>query len=252
MTQENQKNSGIFRYGREVLPRLANVIEKNEPALQALCDELERRVRSGGSLLVFGSGHSSIFPMELYHRAGGASFVIPVVNEFLTPLAGPPVVRQLERTLSISKIALARVRPMAGDMLWLSSQSGINAAAIEVALEAKKMGIYTVSFSSFAHSQSVPSRHSSGRRLMDVTDLAIDLGGVKGDAVVNLTDRLQAGPFSTLSSVFLGHSVLVEVCDRLEKSGHACVYTSVNTPEGEENNRKIEAKARERDILLRE
>jgi uncharacterized phosphosugar-binding protein len=244
--------SGVARYAQAVIPRLQELIDRNREVLERVSGELESRVQAGGSLLVYGSGHSAIFPMELYHRAGGASFVIPVVSDFLTPLAGPPVVRQLERTLDISKIALARVRPQPGDMIWLSSQSGINAAAIEVALEAKRRGLFTVSFSSFAHSQAVQSRHSSGKRLMEVTDLALDLGGVRGDALVSLTDSLNAGPFSTLSSIFLGHSILVDVCSRLEQTGTRCVYTSVNTPEGEALNRQIEARAMERDILLRE
>jgi uncharacterized phosphosugar-binding protein len=247
----SQADVDVSSYAQVAIPHLTATVERNLPVMGRLAARLEEDVRAGRSLLVFGSGHSSLFPMELYHRAGGASFVIPIVADYLLPTAGPPVVRLLERTAGAATMLLGRVRPQPGEMIWLASQSGINAAIIDLALEARKLGLRPVAFTSVAHSSAVASRHPSGKRLFEVCEETVDLGGVRGDAAVQLTDAAWAGPLSTLGMVCLAHSIVVAACARLERSGVRCVYTSVNTPEGEGRNRELEARAAERDVLLR-
>src|ERR671937_62389 len=88
----------IHSYGEIAIPHLTKCAERNAKAMERLANRLVNDVMQGRSLLVFGSGHSGLFPLELYHRAGGASFVIPIVADYLMPQAGPPVVRVLERT----------------------------------------------------------------------------------------------------------------------------------------------------------
>lgn len=245
---------GVRTYSESVLPRLSEVVQKNEKILKKITTRLVRDVSEGRALLVFGSGHSSIFPLELYHRAGGVSFVIPLVADYLLPTAGPPVVRMLERTVGIATPLLDRASPKPGEMLWLASQSGINAAAVDLAIRARARGLKTVAFTSLVHSRSVKSRHPSGKRLFEVCDWTVDLGGVPGDALIPLsasTGSTNAGPFSTLSAVILAHSILVAAAAKLEASGKRCVYTSVNTPVGEARNRKLEQAAQKRDALLK-
>lgn len=240
----------VKAYAAASIPLLEGLIEKNARTMERLADRIVEDVKKGRSLFVFGSGHSAIFPMELYHRAGGASFVVPVIADYLMPTAGPSVVRVLERTPGSATPILHRAQMKKGEMLWLSSQSGINGAVVDAALEAKKLGLYTVAFTSVEHSRSVASRHPSGKRLFEVCDATIDFGGRKGDALVDLGDETRAGPFSTLASVLAGHSILVAACSRLEAQGVRCVYTSVNTPEGEKRNRAMESKASKRDPKL--
>lgn len=246
----------VTRYADAALPHLKTILDANAPVMEKIATRLCDDIQAGKSLLVFGSGHSGIFPLELYHRAGGASFVIPVVADFLLPTAGPPVVRVLERTPGVANSILNRAEPMKGEMIWISSQSGINGAVVDLALQAKEKGLYTVAFTSRVHSSAVASRHPSGKRLFEVCDETVDLGGKVGDACVNITpngsaDELWAGPLSTLGSVFMGHSIIVSACARLEAKGVRCVYTSVNTPQGEARNRDIEKSAMKRDPLLR-
>lgn len=241
----------VRTYSQTALPHLESLISKNEQVMERISRQLVEDVSGGKSLLVFGSGHSSIFPLELYHRAGGASFVVPVVADYLLPTAGPPVVRVLERTAGVATAILARAEPKAGEMLWLASNSGINAAVVDLALEAKKKGMRTVAFTSLPHSQAVASRHPSGKRLFEVCDEVVDIGGVRGDASVPLSTGVATGPLSTLSTVLLGHSILVATIAALEAKGIPSVYTSVNTPEGEARNVELERVAQKRDPLLR-
>ena len=245
------KNITVTSYASVALPHLESIVKKNEAVMQRLADRLVADVQAGRSLLVFGSGHSSMFPMELYHRAGGASFVIPLVAEYLLPTAGPPVVRMFERTPGAANVLLNRIQPKSGEMLWMASQSGINGAGVDLAIEAKKRGLFTVAFTSVVHSSAVKSRHPSGKRLFEVCDEVVDLGGKVGDAALEIADQVSAGPLSTLGTVMLGHSIVIAAAARLEQSGTRCVYTSVNTPEGEVRNQDLEKQAQIRDILLR-
>lgn len=244
-------NIDLYAYGSAAIKQLSDLIDQNLSVLEGLRKKLVADVLAGKSLFVFGSGHSGLFPLELYHRAGGASFLIPLVADYLLPTAGPPVIRVLERTPGTANILLARAQVKPGEMIWISSQSGINGAVVDFALEAKKQGLYTVAFTSVAHSSAVKSRHPTGKRLFEVCDAVVDLKGFTGDAAVEIAPDVKAGPLSLLSGVFLGHSLLVSVCADLEKQGHRCTYTSVNTPEGEARNKEIEAKAALRDPLLR-
>lgn len=255
MNTPASSNVTVQSYSAAALPQLESAITRNLEVMERLSKQIVTDVEAGRSLLVFGSGHSALFPMELYHRAGGASFVIPLVADYLLPTAGPPVVRLLERTPGAASVVLNRIEPQAGEMLWLCSQSGINASVVDLALEAKKRGLTTVAFTSRAHSQAVDSRHSSGKRLYEVCDETVDLGGFRGDASVKISgtaeSQLSAGPLSSLTAMLLGHSILVAACAELESRGHRCVYTSVNTPEGEARNRTMEQVAARRDVLLR-
>jgi uncharacterized phosphosugar-binding protein len=241
----------VTQYADVALDHLARIRDANREVMERLTSRLVEDVKQGRDLLVFGSGHSALFPLELYHRAGGASFVLPVVADYLMPNAGPTVIRVLERTPGASIPALNRVEPRSGEMIWIASQSGINAAALDVAIESRARGLYTVAFTSRVHSQAVQPRHPSGKRLFEVCDAVVDLGGLIGDASVELSGGVRAGALSTLGSVFLGHSILVAACGRLEAQGIRCTYTSVNTPDGESRNRSIEERARRRDPLLR-
>jgi uncharacterized phosphosugar-binding protein len=242
----------VKTYSEVALPHLTRAIQKNEDVMNRLVDRVVEDVQAGKSLLVFGSGHSAIFPMELYHRAGGASFVIPVFADYLLPTAGPPVVRALERTAGTAIVLLNRVDPQPGEMIWIASQSGINAAVVDFAVEAKnRFGLRTVAFTSVAHSSAFPSRHASGKRLFEVCDEVVDFGGFAGDACVPVSAGVSAGPLSTLTSILLGHSILVAASAELEAKGVRCVYASVNTPTGEVRNKDLEEAAKRRDFLLR-
>jgi len=241
----------LMTYSSVALPHLERILNQNMEVMQRLVEKLIQDVEQQRSLFVFGSGHSALLPMELYHRAGGPSFVIPIIADYLLPTAGPPVVRFLERTPGSASMLLNRAEPRTGEMLWLVSQSGINPAVVDIALEAKRRNLFTVAFTSVAHSQAVASRHSSQQKLFEVCDEVVDWGGWIGDAALPVSPQVSTGPLSTLSGVFLAHSILTTVIARLEEKGVRCAYTSVNTPQGELRNRELEDVAKLRDTLLR-
>jgi uncharacterized phosphosugar-binding protein len=238
-------------YSEIALPHLEAVLHKNLKVMNRLTRQLVKDVKAGKALFVFGSGHSAILPLELYHRAGGPSFLIPLVADYLLPTAGPPVVRLLERIPGSAQFLLDRAQPRSGEMLWLVSQSGINAAVVDLAIEAKRRNLRTVAFTSLTHSQAVDARHPSGKKLFEVCDQVVDWGGVTGDAALKISKGVAVGPLSTLSGIFLAHSILSVVVAELQQLGIFCSYTSVNTSQGEKLNRRLEEVAKVRDPLLR-
>ena len=242
---------GIEAYSSIALPHLEDILNLNTKTMKIVSDRLVGDVKRGKSLFAFGSGHSALLTMEIYHRAGGPSFMIPILSDSLLPSAGPKWVRLMERTPQSAKVLLNRANPRSGEMIWLVSQSGINPTIVEMAYAAKERGLFTVAFTSTTHSRSVESRHSSGKRLFEVCDEVMDLGGVPGDAAVKVSNEVFIGPLSTLSGIFLAHSILCSAMAQLERDKIRCSYTSVNTPRGEKLNRALELQASQRDALLK-
>ena len=78
----------VTSYSEVAIPHLERILRAGSKVMEGIAERIVRDVKGGKSLLVFGSGHSGIFPLELYHRAGGASFVIPIVADYLLPTAG--------------------------------------------------------------------------------------------------------------------------------------------------------------------
>ena len=93
---------------------------------------------------------------------------------------------------------------------------------------------------SLAFSRATPSQHPSGKKLYEVGDFVPDNGGVNGDAIVEVTPGLLAGPTST----FIGCSVLnwlmLAVIDWVKAAGQPLpILQSQNLPGAIEANREL-------------
>jgi uncharacterized phosphosugar-binding protein len=119
---------------------------------------------------------------------------------------------------------------MRGDVVFVASNSGRNAYPIEMALAAKARGATTVALTSLQHTMNVTSRHPSGKRLFEVSDIVLDNGAGYGDATLPVGRHgLCMGPTSTIVGVFIINAVLAEAVDRLADHGVAVdVYQSAN------------------------
>lgn len=187
---------------------------------------------------VFGSGHSQIFAMEVFYRAGG---LVPV-NALTTPhyalFPKAKLSTLQERVEGFSNEYLKLENTSPDDTMIIVSISGRNASSIDMALAAKKIGMKVVALTSVRFSSGVKSRHSSGKLLMDVADIVIDLKCVKGDASLSI-EGLEAKFCGT--STVLGTAVMeaiiartVELC--VEKGFKPPIYVSSNLDEGDKIN----------------
>lgn len=231
--------------------KLIPVLElKNKTAVSKVVRRLSNSIENDGLLYVFGSGHSAILVEEVFHRAGGLIPVYPILHGFLTPHTTPKISGQLERLSGVAPILLEKANPQAGDVLFIASNSGVNAAAIEMALEAKRRKVWTVAFTSTTHSAAVPSRHPSKKKLKDVVDVVLDNCAPVGDAAVAI-GTARVGAISTIANSMLYHWILTEMCARWNRAGKKMpIYLSANVPGGDAHNEKQEKKYRKRIPLL--
>lgn len=233
------------------LEKCLELVRSQSDVIEAVAQKAYASLKGGGVIHVFGSGHSHSFAEELFHRAGGLVPVNAWLEEYLMPHAGPNQVGPLERLSGLPPVLFKKYQPQKGEMLILASNSGINAATVELAQKAKSDGLVTVAVTSLAHSKSVPSR--AGQKLFEVVDHVIDTGTPVGDACVSLKHtNVKVGPLSGVVSLAIAQLLAVRVAEIFDEKGEAApIYQSANTPGGDERNKTLEDQYRSRIRLLR-
>ena len=110
-----------------------------------------------------------------------------------------------------------------------------------MAIEAAKIGVKSICLTNLDYSNSVSSRHPSGKRLFEVCDYVIDNCGVSGDAAITL-DGLEEkiGPTSTAVGAALITALVIESVEKMIADGILPpVFMSANLNGGDEHNAKI-------------
>jgi uncharacterized phosphosugar-binding protein len=111
------------------------------------------------------------------------------------------------------------------------SHSGLNAAPIEVALEAKRRGMGVITVSSLANRRVAKPTHSSGQALSDIADVAIDNCVPPEDALVDVGRKENVAAGSTMAAVFIAMSLVAETGSLLAERGFPLrTFVSPNVP----------------------
>jgi len=222
----------------EILEKVKNTQGEN---LEKAAETLAKTLGSDGLIHAFGTGHSHLVAEEIFYRAGG----LAPVNAWLEPsLTGQEQVTKSEYTERMEgwgEILLDYHKPEPRDTLLVISNSGRNAAPIEVAASARNRGIPVIAIISRDHSMNTTSRHSSGKKLLDVADILIDNCGVRGDATFKLPGlKTPIGPTSNISAFFIVHSLVVMAIEKMLEQGlKPPVFLSGNIDEGREHNEEL-------------
>lgn len=223
-------------YLDRVVAAFRHVEDENGRILDRVAEIALEVVRNDRLIHVGGSGHSTIFVVEAFFRAGGLACVNPIWHPALLPLSGGQLSTQLERVEGVgaSLARSARIEP--GDLLVVFSQSGINPVPIDLATAGRAAGAVVVAVTSLAHSRAVASRHRQGRRLADVADLVVDTGVPIGDASYTTDEgALPVAPLSSMVGLYIWNAVLVRLADRAAELGvELPIWRSANVPGGEE------------------
>ena len=196
-------------------------------------------IAGGGLLHVFGCGHSQMYAMELFYRAGG---LVPV-NAILTPALAlapcAPLSTFGERIPGLADVILKNEPVKAGDTLLIASTSARNNVPVEMAIGAKKMGVNVILLYSSEFANSVSSRHSSGKNAGEYADVVIDSCGVSGDAVMSLEGvEAKFGATSSVIGFAMLQAVIVQTVEFLVQQGHKPqVWVSSNLEQGDAINR---------------
>ena len=237
-------------YHDEILKILEDLDARESANVAALAVETKNLLDAGGVLFVFGAGHSSMLAEEAFHRAGGLVPVYPVYDESLSPRVRPEIASAAERKEGVAAGIFSKLGARRGDMMFIASNSGINAAGIEMALAAKAAGLLTVAVTSVSHSKAVKSRHSSGKRLFELTDRVLDNHLPPGDALV-AAGAARVAPGSTMVNAWLWNSLVAEVSQLYAAAGSAPpVYLRANLPGGDAHNAALQSRYAARIPLL--
>lgn len=202
-------------YFKKIEALLKKVHDTQNSVVRQAARRIAESLAHDGVLHVFGSGHSAMIGKEITHRAGG---LVPI-NLIPDPSEGIA-----ERVEGYGKVLLEAYERKYGlkadEVIIVVSTSGRNPVPIEVALEAKSRGLYTIAITSVDYSRQLPSRHSSGKRLFEVVDLVMDNCVPPGDAILEIEGLGQrAGASSTLAGVLLINMLVLRVIEELLKQG---------------------------------
>lgn len=221
---------------------IAQARDANAAVLRACAARIGESVARDGVLHVFGSGHSEVIAREIIGRAGG----LACVTGILDPTGG-----FIENQVGYGTVLAERhdrlhgMHP--GESILVISNSGKNAAPIEVALYAKAKGLHVIGLTSVRLSSTAKTVHPSGRKLHEIADHVLDNLGVPGDTLIDLGDGTFSGPTSTLVGGMLLNLLMLEVIAWLQAGGHPLpLLRSQNLPGAIAHNREVGEKYKHR------
>ena len=195
-------------------------------ALEAAADICAQTIANDGLVHLFGTGHSRIMIEEMFPRHGSFPGFHPIVELSLTfhnPVVGANGQRQamyLEHVEGFGKTILRNFVLAPPDSFIVFSNSGVNEVVVDVALEAKRLGLPVICVVSMAHCEAATPRHSSGLRLPEVADVSLDNGTPGGDAMVEIEGLEDpVGPGSTVGGATVTNALKCLVADRLTRMG---------------------------------
>jgi len=229
--------------------KLDEIRSRELPSIARAADILADTIAAGGLIYVFGCGHSAALSMDIFYRAGGLMLVQPIFAEE-TLLHRWPVTETTdwERKEGWAPRLFAQSGARAGDVMIVISTSGRNGAPVDMAVTAKAAGLTVIGVTSRTYAGSLPSRHSSGKRLHEVADIVVDNHSSAGDAEVALPGLEQkVGPMSTAVGAALLQALVVQTAANLLARGRTPpVFVSANLPGGDQHNQAVLARYRGR------
>ncbi|HAF21470.1 MAG TPA: hypothetical protein DCK93_00935 [Blastocatellia bacterium] len=213
--------------------------------LQAVLERIKREQRSniekagrliadslsaGGIVHTFGTGHSHLIAEEAFFRAGGIAAVNPILDERLIFLKGALESTRSEQESGLARSLIEREQVRAEDVAIIISNSGRNAAPIEMALEMQARGVKVIAITNLEQSRPSASRHSSGKKLYQLADISIDNCVPAGDALLTLPGlSSRIGPSSTVAGAAIINSIIIEaVAELLHRGEQVPVLPSAN------------------------
>jgi len=127
----------------------------------------------------------------------------------------------------------------------------VNRLPVEMALRAHERKMFVVGVSSFAYARQAPLS-DLGLRLDQSVDLALDNGGLPGDALLELVNfPWRVAPSSTVMCALLWNCLVSETARLLVESGSTPpVFVSLNVAGAAEHNQALLEKWRPRNIHL--
>ena len=234
------------QYYEKIIDVLNRIHLKQGEQIKDAAERMASAIAADRRVYLFGSGHSVIPVLDIFPRYGSFVGFFPLYDPRLMwfNVVGPGGARELlwlERTEGYAQVFLQSYPLQRGDCMLVFSHGGLNAAPVDVALQAKAKGLTLISVSSIANREVTTTVHSSGKQLPDIADVAIDNCVPPEDALVDVGWRENIAAGSTMAAVFISMALVAEVGALLQKRGiHPPTFVSPNVPGVEkDHNQKV-------------
>jgi uncharacterized phosphosugar-binding protein len=218
--------SAANRYLDNTIQRLEELRESQLDAIAEAGRVCADSIAAGKLVFTFGTGHGAFAALETFPRTGTPVGFRPIVE---TPIAlfhrvfgdmGSYQYRFLHTREGYGNAILRAHRLDPADTMVLFSHSGINPVILDIAVEAKQLGMAVVGVTSIPHSSQVESRHSCGKRLYEVADVVVDTRVPLRDAAVDIEGLEDpVGPTSTVVAVAAAHAIVAATVEDLVARG---------------------------------
>jgi uncharacterized phosphosugar-binding protein len=207
-------------YGERARELIDRIVTTQAETIGRAAEMVADTVAAGGIVYTFGTGHSHCIAEDAVYRAGGLVPVDAILEPSLTGTSDVTKSEYLERLEGFAPAILDHRRVSPDDLLIVISNSGRNAVPVEMALEGRARGIRVVAITSLRYAEAVTSRHSSGKKLHEVADVAVDNGTAFADAELRLKGHpYPVGPMSGIAGMFVIHAIMARAAEVLLSKG---------------------------------
>ena len=197
-----------------------NVFNTQEENMAKAANILANTTKNEGIIHLFGSGHSSLIAEDVFWRAATLANVHAIFESAVAGINEVTKTSKIEKLEGIGQVIVEYNRIMPPDTIICISNSGNNAATVDVALAAKARGVPVIAITNVTYADQLTTHHSSGKKLKDVADVVIDNCSLYGDAAVELDGFPQkVGATSTIPAAFIVPALLVQTCENLLEDG---------------------------------
>ncbi len=237
-------------YLDEVIGLLEKIRDEEQPGIVEAAQLMADAVENGKRIFAFGCSHSSLPVQDLVYRAGGLMLINPIYGPGIASLdTRPPTLgSDIEKLPGYAKLLLDNYPIEEGDVLIVVSVSGRNAVPIEMAQLAQERGIKVIGVTSKIYTNSVESRHETGKKMYEFADVVLDNKVKKGDAVLE-DERVPQKfiPASGVTSTALLHALVAATIEEvLDRGITPPVYLAANVDGGFEYNQRLLAENKDR------
>lgn len=208
------------RYFEVMQEVVENVLNTQEANIMKAAGILTDTTKNNGIIHLFGSGHSSLIAEDVFWRAATLANVQAIFESAVAGINEVTKTSKIEKLEGIGRVILEYNRVQPPDAMICISNSGNNAATLDVALGAKERGVPVIAITNVTYADELTTHHSSCKKLKDVADVVIDNCSLYGDAAIEIPGFSQkVGATSTIPGAFIVSALLVQTCENLVELG---------------------------------